>query len=92
MNLNLYKSYQLTLYRTVNTKTRYYKLMIYPTLFDEYLFIREYGGIKNKKPTKVIKKYFSEIEGAIVAVNTIINLKLKKGYLVVKGINTTTKI
>ena len=74
------QSYQLTLYREVNSKIRYYKLLLYPTLFNEYLFIREYGGNKNKKTTRVIKKYFSKIEEATIAVDAIINSKIKRGY------------
>ena len=79
-SLNYNQSYQLTLYRGVNSKIRYYKLLLYPTLFNEYLFIREYGGNKNKKPTRVIKKYFTEINEATIAVNAIINSKIKRGY------------
>ena len=79
-SLNYNQSYQLTLYREVNSNIRYYKLLVYPTLFNEYLFIREYGGNKNKKPTRVIKKYFSEINETTIAIDAIINSKIKRGY------------
>jgi len=70
-----------TLYREVNSKLRYYTLNIEPTLFDEYLLTREYGSVKNKKPTRIIKEYYSNLEESISVFNKLITKKLKKGYL-----------
>lgn len=71
---------QSTLQRVVNNNTRYYKLLIYLTLFNEYLLIIEYGGMKNKNPTRTIKEYFTTVEELRVKLNIIIQKKLKKGY------------
>ena len=81
MRLNhslIYK--KVVLYRTVNKKKRYYSLELTPTLFGEMLLTREYGGLENKKPTGVIKKYFSNLEDSIKVFESLIGLKQKKGY------------
>jgi len=44
------------------------------------LLTREYGGLKNKKPTGVIKKYFYNLEDSIKAFESLLNLKQTKGY------------
>ena len=77
---NHFLSYKTTLYRVVNEKTRYYSLEILPTLFGEYLLVREFGGVKNKKPTRVIKKYFSSKEESVKAFEKLVEEKIKKGY------------
>jgi len=69
-----------TLYRKHNNKTRYYKLFLYPTLFNEYLLIKEYGALKNKKPTRVIQKYFPKYTEALQTLNSILYIKRNKGY------------
>jgi O-6-methylguanine DNA methyltransferase len=53
-------SSKVTLYREVKGKVRYYSLALYPTLFGEYLLVREFGGVKNKRPTGVMKEYFEK--------------------------------
>lgn len=73
-------SSKVTLYREVKGKVRYYSLVLYPTLFDEYLLIREFGGVKNKKPTRVMKEYFEYIEDALALLSKLSTEKLKKGY------------
>lgn len=78
---NLYLNYKVTLYREVNKNIRYYTLKLCPTLFGEFLLIKEFGAIKNKKPTGIIKEYFSHIEDSIIAIEDFIGLKTKKGYL-----------
>jgi len=81
MRLNHSLSYRkVVLYRTVNKKKRYYSLELTPTLFGAMLLTREYGGLKNKKPTGVIKKYFYNLEDSIKAFESLLNLKQKKGY------------
>ncbi len=78
--LNLFLSYKTTLYRVVNEKTRYYSLEILPTIFGEYLLIRSFGGVKNKKPTRIIKEYFSHKEDGIKAFEKLVAEKVEKGY------------
>ena len=73
-------SSRVTLYREVKGRVRYYSLVLYPTLFDEYLLIREFGGVKNKKPTRVIKEYFDHIEDALQLLSKLTVDKMKKGY------------
>ena len=81
MRLNHYLTYKkVVLYRTVNKKERYYSLELTSTLFGEMLLTREYGGLKNKKPTRIIKKYFSNLDDSIKAFESLIGLKQKKGY------------
>jgi predicted DNA-binding WGR domain protein len=72
--------YLRSLYREVNGKIRYYTLRIELTLFGEYLLIREFGSIKNKKPTRIIKEYYSNLEESISVFNILVIQKLKKGY------------
>jgi len=72
---------QRTLYREVMGRHRYYRLLTYPTLFGEFLLIREFGSMKNKKPTGVIKEYFSSVLELENTLNKIYREKIKKGYL-----------
>ena len=51
-----------TLYRCVNHKVRYYKLYLTPTLFGEYLFVREYGSVKYKKPATTTIRAIASIK------------------------------
>ena len=75
-----YLSSKVTLYREVKGRVRYYSLALYPTLFGEYLLVREYGGVKNKRPTRVMKEYFPHIEDALQLLTRLTVDKLKKGY------------
>jgi len=70
-----------TLYRKVNGKVRYYKIKTYLTLFEEYLLIREWGGVDNKKATGQKQSYFSSPSNLKDALKKIITLKSKKGYI-----------
>jgi len=70
----------ITLYRIVNNKTRYYKIRLFLTLFGDVLLLKEYGGVKNKKPTGIKKEYYSNTEDAIVAKDRILSLKIARGY------------
>ena len=75
-----YLSSKVTLYREVKGKVRYYSLALYPTLFGEYLLIREFGGVKNKKPTRVMKEYFDHLDDALALLKKLTTEKLHKGY------------
>lgn len=90
MRLNYSLIYKkVVLYRTVNKNKRYYTLELNSTLFGEILLTREYGGLKNKKPTRVIKKYFSNLEDSIKVFENIVKLKQKKRiFFVTLAINT----
>ena len=71
-----------TLYREVNARVRYYKIRTYLTLFGEYLLIRNgVGGIDNKQATREKQSYFATLNEVIVAVDKILILKHKRGYL-----------
>ena len=69
------------LYRYVNHRLRYYKLQLTKTLFGEYLFIKEYGSMKYKKPTRVIKEYCTTQDEAFYKFNKKFAEKLSRGYL-----------
>ena len=73
-------SSKITLYREVTGKVRYYSLTLYPTLFDEYLLIREFGGVKNKRPTRVMKEYFNHFDEALTLLSRLTTEKLNKWY------------
>ncbi len=70
----------ITLYREVNGKVRYYKIKTYLTLFGEYLLIREWGGIDNKKATGQKQSYFATLDEIVSTVEQINLIKSKKGY------------
>ena len=76
-----YLSSRVTLYREVKGKVRYYSLALYPTLFGEYLLVREFGGVKNKKPTRVMKEYFDYSQDALNLLSILMTEKLRKGYV-----------
>lgn len=69
-----------TLYRNVDGRLRYYKIRVYPTLFGEYLLVREWGGINNKKPTGTKQSYFFNLSNLKDNIKKIIVAKSKKGY------------
>ncbi len=71
----------ITLYREVDHKIRYYSLKLYPTLFEEVILERSFGSVKNKKPTRVIKEYFFHIEDAFAELEIVLRSKLAKGYV-----------
>ena len=79
--LKNYLSYNRTLYREVSGRVRYYSFRVYPTLFNEYILVRRYGSIKNKKPTRVINTYFSKLDELILFMESILLAKVCKGYL-----------
>jgi len=70
-----------TLYREVNGRVRYYRIKTYLTLFGEYLLVREWGGVDNKRATGEMQSYFSTLNEVITVVEKIITLKNKRGYL-----------
>jgi len=67
-------------YRKVGRNIRYYIVECSPTLFGEYLLVKKYGNIANKKPTGMKKQYFKQYDEAMEIFNKVINKKLKKGY------------
>lgn len=73
-------SHSITLYREVNHRLRYYKLSLTLNLFGEYIFQREYGSIKSKRPTRVIQDYFSSFAEAYSTLELKIKEKSQRGY------------
>lgn len=73
----------IKLFRVVNNKTRYYNIYILKNLFDDYVVTREYGSIKNKKPTRVIENYFISNEQCLEFLERFLAMKIKKGYKLV---------
>jgi len=72
---------KVTLYREVKGRVRYYSLALYPTLFGEFLLVREFGGLKNKRPTRVMKEYYEHSVDALEAFSKLTADKFKKGYM-----------
>jgi len=70
----------ITLYREVNGRVRYYKIKTYLTLFGEYLLIREWGGVDNKRATGQKQSYFTTLDEIVSTVEQITLIKSKKGY------------
>ncbi len=70
-----------TLYRVVGGRVRYYKVALHPTLFWEYILLREWGSIYNKSATGERREYFSHIEDIMDAAKRIIQAKERKGYM-----------
>ena len=68
------------LYRKVKNNIRYYKLSISLNLFGEYIFIREYGNVKYRKPTGLIHEYFPFSNEALLKLEKIVKEKYKRGY------------
>jgi len=88
---NLFLTYnKVTLYREVNKKLRYYSFYLYPTLFGEFLLLREFGGMNNKKPTGIIKEYFYQMEDSVEALSALVRAKMKKGYFQTKNFEEET--
>lgn len=71
---------QTTLSRAVNGRIRYYKVSVYKTLFGDYVLEKEYGGIKNKKPTGIIKEYITDKTLVFSKAAETIKSKMKRGY------------
>ncbi|MDQ7061855.1 MAG: WGR domain-containing protein [Sulfurimonas sp.] len=81
---SIYK--KLILLRNVENSTRYYLLQVFKTLFDNYLLIREYGALKNRKPTGLIKMYFNTEKECEIELEKILRNKINKGYYMNKEI------
>ena len=64
----------------MNHRIRYYSFKVYKTLFGEYILEREYGSIKNKRPTGIKREYFNTRSEALIICNKNIEVKLKRGY------------
>ncbi len=70
----------LLLTRSVKGRVRYYLLKIEETLFGEYLLEKVYGSISHKKPTRVLKEYYSSWVEAKKIFNAVVKGKKRKGY------------
>ena len=74
------KYYRVTLYREVNHKVRYYKLSLMLNLFGEYVFIKEYGSLKQTRPTRVIEEYYETYKSAYKHLQQKFQEKKNRGY------------
>ncbi len=70
----------IILTRSVNGKIRYYLLEIDYSLFGEYILNKIYGGLNNKKPTRILREYFSSLVAAKKKLEIVAHTKKKKGY------------
>lgn len=58
---------------------RFYTLSVVKTLFDEWCLIREWGRIGSKGGQRMVDYFMSEAE-AIIALNALWQVKIKRGY------------
>ncbi len=70
----------LVLTRSVKGRMRYYLLKIEETLFGEYLLEKVYGSMSHKKPTRVLKEYYTSWVAAKKMFDFVVKGKRKKGY------------
>lgn len=59
---------------------RFYQFFIMPGLFDDWSLVREWGRIGS--PGTVKKDWFVTEEDVVVARDSMIEKKLKKGYII----------
>lgn len=71
----------IMLTRSVKGKMRYYLLEIDYSLFGEFILNKIYGGLNNKKPTRILREYFSSLVEAKEKLEILVKLKNKKGYI-----------
>jgi len=74
------KTNNVTLYRTLNNRVRYYNITFYLNLFDEYILERRYGSTKNKTPTGIKREFHTTLDAVMSATLKKIEEKLNKGY------------
>lgn len=72
----------IMLTRSVKGKKRYYLLEIDYSLFGEYILNKIYGGLNNKKPTRILREYFSSFVEAKEKLELVVRMKSKKGYAI----------
>jgi predicted DNA-binding WGR domain protein len=59
---------------------RYYKIELCKTLFNEYQLTREYGNVRFKKPTGIMRMFFDTFKEGEKAFLSILKQKQKRGY------------
>ncbi len=69
---------------TLIKNTRYYKIDLSATLFNEYLVERVYGNTSYKAPTGKRSNYFGSMIEAKKFIVKLIKSKQKKGYTIIK--------
>lgn len=72
----------LLLTRSVKGRVRYYLLKIEETLFGEYLLEKVYGSMSHKKPTRILKEYYTSCVKAKKILNELLIKKKKRGYTI----------
>jgi predicted DNA-binding WGR domain protein len=63
-------------------RRRYYKLFIAPSLFGEWLLVREWGRIGS--PGRVMNSHFDNAGAALLAMQDLVRTRLKRGYSVTR--------
>ena len=69
---------------TLIKNTRYYKIDLSSTLFDEYLVERVYGNNTYKAPTGKCSNYFGSLLEAKEFILKLIKSNIKKGYIEIR--------
>jgi predicted DNA-binding WGR domain protein len=67
--------------RSVKAIVRYYRIDLTQNLFGDWIVLRRYGSKRFAKPTGEIIKTFQSREIAQSAIDKLVRLKMKKGYV-----------
>ena len=71
---------KIRLTRAVGKNERYYDIEVFPTLFGDFCVEREYGSVRSKSYTGLVKSYFETLSDALLFYNKILQAKISKGY------------
>jgi len=75
-----FETFKSTLYKKIKSSTKYYKHTIQPTLFGNFLVLKEHGTTSSKKASSVEKNYFNYYEEAISFVKSSMYQERANGY------------
>ncbi len=72
----------MTLVRQTSKRTSYYSVVLYPTLFDDYMLVHHCGMNCSKKSQRV---YFESKKEALFESLNIIGEQKKRGFVLLKN-------
>lgn len=72
--------FNIVLYRYVDSKERFYQLILNKNLFNQYVLERIYGNTSYSKPVGIIISIYEDYSIANRELIKIYRIKIKKGY------------
>lgn len=66
--------------RRVKGLERYYRIGVFQNLFGEWTVVRVFGSTKRSKPTGEIASIYPDYAQALLACESLVKRKMKKGY------------